>query len=46
MLKETKQKLDYQYFWIKNKSLKPLLFILLLEVMIILHQAGILVMVR
>ena len=28
MLKELKQKLDYQYFWIKNKSLKPLLWIL------------------
>jgi hypothetical protein len=43
---QDKQKLFWLNFNAKHKALKPLLFILLLEVMIILHQAGILVMVR
>ena len=38
MNKELKQKLDYQYFWIKNKYLKTLLLILLLELLVIFQQ--------
>jgi len=46
MTPELKTKIYRLNFNAKHKALKPLLFILLLEVMIILHQAGILVIVR
>lgn len=46
MTKDLKHKIKVANFWNKNKQLKPLLIILLVEVMIILHQLGIITMVK
>jgi hypothetical protein len=43
----TKQQLIARHNWqIKHKSLMPLLIILFVEVLIVLHQTGILIMTR
>jgi len=46
MIPELRHKIAVLNFWNANRALKPLLFALVIELMVLLHQLGIVVMVR